>query len=573
MGLMRLHVPALVAMLLLLGAASSFGQVSQTLQYQGRLTDAGGSPLTAASANLQFDLYDAATSGNLVFTQAFASQPLSSGQFTVVLTSADYRLTNALAQGKTLWVQTSVNGTALAPRQQITSVLTAFKAQRADTASYALTGSTVLNGSIGTAQLTAGAVTTPILADGAVTSAKVAAGAVTSSAIAAGAVTAPAIGTGAVTAPAIGTGAVTAAALSPGAVTAPALGAGAAVANIANGTITGAQITPKTITAGNIADGTITGTQVQAHSITGIQIQSVVDIPLASVAGVVTLTDGGTSFHVSGAEAVTQIAGWSAGIAIIRWTQARTLTHDGTSLVLANAVSRNVTAGDVSIFQFVGSNQVREVGFYGAQILLPTLPTRQVLTTGTAATYTTPVGARQLRIRMIGGGGGGSGDGAAAGGVAGLVGGPSIFNSIAAAPGFGGTAYATGTGGAGGAGGVGSASIRIPGGAGVGGAGSNTCPGGAGVFGGVGLTKTWNVTAIGGAGAANTGAGGSGGTSNNGFPGTGGGAGEYVEVVINSPSASYTYTVGTGGAGGAGGTTGGNGGAGGSGIIIVDEIY
>ncbi len=175
-----LHVLVMITLLIVLGTTAAFGQVSQALQYQGRLTDAGGNPLTAASANLQFDIYDAATSGNLVFTQSFASQPLSSGQFTVVLSSADYRLTNALAQGKTLWVQTTVNSAVLAPRQQITSVLTAFKAQRADTATYALTGSTVLNGSIGTAQLVAGAVTTPILADG-IDGAKLAAGSVNGS--------------------------------------------------------------------------------------------------------------------------------------------------------------------------------------------------------------------------------------------------------------------------------------------------------------------------------------------------------------------------------------------------------
>ncbi len=55
--------------------------------------------------------------------------------------------------------------------------------------------------------------------------------------------------------------------------------------------------------------------------------------------------------------------------------------------------------------------------------------------------------------------------------------------------------------------------------------------------------------------------------------GVGGGEGEYVELVINSPAANYTYTVGALGAGGAAGTSGHGGADGGSGFIIVDEYY
>src|SRR6185312_9972680 len=63
-----------------------------------------------------------------------------------------------------------------------------------------------------------------------------------------------------------------------------------------------------------------------------------------------------------------------------------------------------------------------------------TLPTRQVLTSGTNATYTTPANCRQLRIRMVGGGGGGGSYNNGSGGD----GGDTIFNSIHAAGGKGG---------------------------------------------------------------------------------------------------------------------------------------
>jgi hypothetical protein len=51
----------------------------------------------------------------------------------------------------------------------------------------------------------------------------------------------------------------------------------------------------------------------------------------------------------------------------------------------------------------------------------------------------------------------------------------------------------------------------------------------------------------------------------------GGGAGEYAEIFIGSPSATYSYAVGAGGTKGDGASA--DGGSGGSGIIIVEEYY
>lgn len=86
---------------------------------------------------------------------------------------------------------------------------------------------------------------------------------------------------------------------------------------------------------------------------------------LASSGGVATLPETANSFNVSGTEAITSIAGWSAGVVAIKWSSARVVTH-GASLVLKNSLSRNVVAGDVQIFEFTASNAVREIGFHGA---------------------------------------------------------------------------------------------------------------------------------------------------------------------------------------------------------------
>jgi hypothetical protein len=82
--------------------------------------------------------------------------------------------------------------------------------------------------------------------------------------------------------------------------------------------------------------------------------------------------------------------------------------------------------------------------------------------------------------------------------------------------------------------------------------------GSGGVNGGSGNSAQTNSGAGGGAGNS--------GAHENG----GGGAGGYLEKLITSPSATYSYAVGSGGSGGSGTQSGGNGG---SGVIIVQEFY
>lgn len=226
-------------------------------------------------------------------------------------------------------------------------------------------------------------------------------------------------------------------------------------------------------------------------------------------------------------------------------------------------------AGDVITVIAITTSQFRlfidpVTGIPGKQ------PTRQVFTSGSGATYTTPAGAVRINVRMVGGGGGG----AAATTNSGIDGNNTTFSTLTASGGIKGITSA----GAGGAGGAASGGdINIPGGNGSGGGASATVGvgppaggGGASAFGGGG-----GGGASGAAGqnaAANSGGGGGGGAGGSTTAsGGGGGAGGYVEKLILAPSATYTYTVGAAVNGGAAGVfAGGNGAAG---IIIVDEWY
>jgi hypothetical protein len=193
--------------------------------------------------------------------------------------------------------------------------------------------------------------------------------------------------------------------------------------------------------------------------------------------------------------------------------------------------------------------------------------------TSGSGTYTVPANVKSLHVRMVGAGGGGGGTNSSNANSNGVDGGDTTFGSWEAK---GGDGYPNSTngasGGTGGASGTGTLLQRTD--------GNGACPnhggtvygssaGAPGPWGGAG---TGGNTTSGGNGAANSGAGGGGAGTNStsGLNPGGGGAGEYVEFLITSPAASYSYAVGAGGAGGGGGL---NGGTGGSGVIIIEERY
>lgn len=88
-------------------------------------------------------------------------------------------------------------------------------------------------------------------------------------------------------------------------------------------------------------------------------------VTLTSVSGVLTLPETSNSFIANGAEAVTSIAGWTSGTAVIRWNTARTLTYNATSLILQGAVNRTTAIGDVGVYEITAAG-AREIGCFPA---------------------------------------------------------------------------------------------------------------------------------------------------------------------------------------------------------------
>lgn len=212
-----------------------------------------------------------------------------------------------------------------------------------------------------------------------------------------------------------------------------------------------------------------------------------------------------------------------------------------------------------------------------------TLPTSQTFTSGTNATYTTPANALWLEVWEVGGGGGGGGIGTS-GASSGGTGGTTSFNSITVVGGTGGSSnngIGSGTGGPGGTGGTGGAITRVHGQQGGGNPSTTNYPSASQVMGPSGGNSCLGFGAPmnnAGAGAAGVGFGAGGEGSGTGAPQTlapadGGGGGECAFFIINSPSTTYTYSVGPAGSAGGAGASGSGGGAGTGGYIQVIEHY
>lgn len=101
---------------------------------------------------------------------------------------------------------------------------------------------------------------------------------------------------------------------------------------------------------------------IAAQSIVPSKIASL-PVTVASVNGVVTLTDDSNTFIVTGSENVTQIVGWKSGTVVIQWAQGRKIVNS-TELQLQGESDRSVAAGDMSSYTFFSETLVKETNFF-----------------------------------------------------------------------------------------------------------------------------------------------------------------------------------------------------------------
>lgn len=104
--------------------------IPHAINYQGRLTDSSGGPLTGAY-DVTFRIYDAQTAGNLLWQETHASVVVDKGLFSVVLGSvSDLNI----AFDKPYYLEIKVGDEVMSPRQQITSAGYALRTEMAEDA-------------------------------------------------------------------------------------------------------------------------------------------------------------------------------------------------------------------------------------------------------------------------------------------------------------------------------------------------------------------------------------------------------------------------------------------------------
>ncbi len=311
----------------------------------------------------------------------------------------------------------------------------------------------------------------------------------------------------------------------------------------------------------------------------------------AGIAGTTTFTLPGTTDTLAGIAATQTLTNKTiSGISNTLTNISYGSLADGTpgNLITWSAANAPALVATGAANQVLTSNGAGAAPTFQDSSAAYLAPTVQEFTSG-SGTYTTAADVLYIRVVMVGAGGGGGGSGFnGTSGADGGTGGSTTFGTslLTCTGGEGGISASTGTGGAGGVATMNSPAIGLAVGGGCGCGAASTAAGfNSFIPGGNG-----GSSALGGAGgsgqfiagsdlppAANSGSGGAGAGMNpfgtNSDAGSGGGAGAYIDAIIPSPSATYSYSVGAAGTAGAQGSNGFGGGAGAAGRITVWEYY
>ncbi|MFQ5701077.1 MAG: hypothetical protein ACE5HU_04455, partial [Acidobacteriota bacterium] len=107
----------------------------QFIRYQAKLTDAAGVPLTGTH-NLSFAIFDQVTAGGALWSEGPVAVNLASAGVDRLLGQVT-PLTSAVLTAPARWLEVTVDGTVLSPRQRLASVPFAMVADRLGTMTLA----------------------------------------------------------------------------------------------------------------------------------------------------------------------------------------------------------------------------------------------------------------------------------------------------------------------------------------------------------------------------------------------------------------------------------------------------
>lgn len=176
-----LGITGVILLVSLVMAGIGLAAVPGTINYQGVLTDNAGVPLDG-TYDMAFGIYDQENFGSLEWSESHTSITVTNGVYNVLLGTTN-ALDSSVFNGSDRWLEVTVEGETMSPRQPITATAYAFKAADADALStntiadldarYVLEGESgavnsdmIADGAVGTSEIIDGQVTTSDLADG-----------------------------------------------------------------------------------------------------------------------------------------------------------------------------------------------------------------------------------------------------------------------------------------------------------------------------------------------------------------------------------------------------------------------
>jgi len=112
------------------GLWTASAEVPKLINYQGKLTDTAGNPVTDGAYAITFRIYDAETAGNLLWEETQSGVVIQKGVFAVLLGSVT---PFTIAFDKPYWLAIKVGTDAeMSPRQKMSSAAFAIKAEKSE---------------------------------------------------------------------------------------------------------------------------------------------------------------------------------------------------------------------------------------------------------------------------------------------------------------------------------------------------------------------------------------------------------------------------------------------------------
>src|SRR3990172_2660082 len=153
---------AMIVLQMMTAGTAKAQSVPGLINYQGRLMDSGGMPVTDLSALMTFTLWDGLMAGSSLWTESQAVL-VQDGLYSVMLGDS-VPVPASVLNGATGYLEVTVLGETLSPRQRLTAVPYALKAEAAadsglldglDSLDFALAlhshdGSVISSGVVGT---------------------------------------------------------------------------------------------------------------------------------------------------------------------------------------------------------------------------------------------------------------------------------------------------------------------------------------------------------------------------------------------------------------------------------------